>query len=37
MPEGSDSIFVDAVRNMTFNDARTILMGNQSSATILTK
>jgi hypothetical protein len=26
-------IFVDAVRNMTFNDARTILMGNQSSAT----
>jgi hypothetical protein len=29
---GSDS-FVDAVRNMTFNDARTILMGNQSSAT----
>jgi hypothetical protein len=31
--EGSDSIFVDAVRNMTFNDARTILMGNQSSAT----
>jgi hypothetical protein len=23
----------DAVRNMTFNDARTILMGNQSSAT----
>ena len=26
-------IFVDAVRNMTFNDARTILMGNQNSAT----
>ncbi len=26
-------IFVDAVRNMTFNDARTILMGGQSSAT----
>jgi hypothetical protein len=29
------TIFVDAVRNMTFNDARTILMGNQSSATYL--
>ena len=26
-------IFVDAVRNMTFYDAKTILMGNQSSAT----
>lgn len=26
-------IFVDAVRNMTFSDAKTILMGNQSSAT----
>lgn len=26
-------IFVDAVRNMSFNDARTILMGNHSSAT----
>lgn len=26
-------IFVDAVRNMTFYDAKTILMGNESSAT----
>jgi hypothetical protein len=26
-------IFVDAVRNMTFMDAKTILMGNESSAT----
>jgi hypothetical protein len=26
-------IFVDAVRNMTFTDAKTILMGNESSAT----
>ncbi|MES2544021.1 MAG: DUF4197 domain-containing protein [Bacteroidota bacterium] len=26
-------IFVDAVRNMTFNDARTILMGSEDSAT----
>jgi hypothetical protein len=26
-------IFVDAVRNMSFNDARGILMGNESSAT----
>lgn len=26
-------IFVDAVRNMTFTDAKSILMGNQSSAT----
>lgn len=26
-------IFVDAVRNMSFTDARTILMGNESSAT----
>lgn len=27
-------IFVDAVRNMTFNDARTILMGSDNSATM---
>jgi hypothetical protein len=27
-------IFVDAVRNMTFIDARTILMGNDNSATL---
>lgn len=27
-------IFVDAVRNMTFYDAKTILMGNESSATL---
>lgn len=26
-------IFVDAVRNMSFNDAKTILMGNENSAT----
>ena len=26
-------IFVDAVRNMTFMDAKTILMGNENSAT----
>ena len=28
-------IFVDAVRNMTFMDAKTILMGNENSATKL--
>lgn len=27
-------IFVDAVRNMTFTDAKTILMGNENSATV---
>lgn len=27
-------IFIDAVRNMTFTDAKTILMGNENSATI---
>ncbi len=27
------TIFVDAIRNMSFNDARGILMGNESSAT----
>lgn len=27
-------VFVDAVRNMTFYDAKTILMGNESSATL---
>lgn len=30
----STPIFVDAVRNMTFMDAKTILMGNQNSATL---
>jgi hypothetical protein len=29
----STPIFVDAVRNMTFTDAKTILMGNENSAT----
>jgi len=29
----STPIFVDAVRNMSFTDAKTILMGNESSAT----
>lgn len=30
----STPIFVDAVRNMTFNDAKTILLGNDNSATL---
>lgn len=30
----STPIFVDAVRNITFTDAKTILMGNENSATI---
>lgn len=30
----STPIFVDAVRNITFTDAKTILMGNKNSATI---
>ena len=30
----STPIFVDAVKNITFTDAKTILMGNQNSATL---
>jgi hypothetical protein len=37
MREGSDPIFVDAVTKMSFADARGILMGNESSATIIYK